>query len=126
MFSDPLTLDVTGADDPIFTKTGMGTNFSTWVDNDPPTGVRREMSIRHAKIGKVNAVGGIIQRHLVQIKHLQYNSTLGKDEVMTVNLTITLPSAHAITAANKLIVYEAIGKMLSTAGYTDRLERNEV
>lgn len=126
MFSDPITLDVTGADDPIFTKTGAGPSFSNWVDNDPPAGVRREMYIKHSKVGKVNAVGGIVQRHLVQIKHLQYNSTLGKDEVMTVNFTVTLPSAHSISAANKLIIYEAIVKMINTAGYTDKLERNEI
>lgn len=125
-FSDPITLDVTGADDPIYTRTGMGTSSSTWVDNDPPTGVRREMSIRHSKVGKAQANGATLQRHLVQFKHAQFNETLGKDETMIVNLTISLPSTSSISAANQLIMTESVTAFLNSSGFIARLLRNEI
>lgn len=126
MFADPMTLNVTGTDDPIMSRTGTAPNASTWVDTDPPTGVRREMSIRHAKVGKPGANGALVQRHLFQIKHLQFNETLGKDEVMTANLTVTLPTTSAISAANKLIIYEAVTQFILTSGNMDKFERNEI
>lgn len=125
-FADPITLDVTGADDPIYSRTGMGPSFSTWVDTDPPAGVRREMSIKHSSIGKANALGATVKRHLVQFKHSQFNETLGKDEVMLVNLTISLPTSSDISAANQLIMTESVTAFLAGSGYIAKLLRNEI
>jgi acyl CoA:acetate/3-ketoacid CoA transferase len=125
-FTDPILLNVTGADDPNYTKTGMGPTFSTWVDNDPPAGVRREMQIRHSKVGKPNTLGAVQQRHLVQFKHSQFNATLGKDEIMIVNLTISLPTTSDISAANQLIMTESVSQFLATSGFVAQLLRNEI
>lgn len=125
-YTDPITLDVTGADDPVYSRTGMGPSFSTWVDTDPPTGVRREMSIKHSKIGKPNASGAVVQRHLVQFKHSQFNETLGKDEVMLVNLTISLPTTSDISSANQLIMTESVTAFLNSSGFIAKLLRNEI
>jgi len=125
-FADPITLDVTGADDPIYSRTGMGPSFSTWVDTDPPTGIRREMAIKHSKIGKPNAVGAVVQRHLVQFKLSQFNETLGKDEVMLVNLTVSLPTTSDITSANQLIMTDSVTAFLAGSGYVAKLLRNEI
>lgn len=125
-FADPLLLDVTGADDPNYSRTGMGPSFSTWVDTDPPAGVRREMQIRHSKVGKPTATGATLQRHLVQFKHSQFNDTLGKDEVMIVNLTISLPSTSDISSANQLIMTESVTQFLAGSGFIAKLLRNEI
>jgi hypothetical protein len=125
-FADPITLNVTGTDDPNYTRTGMGTNFSTWTDDSPPTGARREMSIRHSKVGKAAANGATLQRHLVQFKHLQFNETLGKDEVMIVNLTISLPSTTDISSADQLIMTESVTQFLAGSGFVAKLLRNEI
>lgn len=125
-FTDPILLNVTGADDPNFTRTGMGPTFSTWVDDDPPAGCRRELSIRHSKVGKAAPNGSVLQRHLVQFKHSQFNEVLGKDEVMIVNLTISLPSTSDISAANQTIMTDSVTQFLAGSGYIAKLLRNEI
>lgn len=125
-FADPITLNVTGTDDPNYSRTGMGSNFSTWVDTDPPSGARREMRIAHSKVGKAAANGATVLRHLVQFKHSQFNDVLGKDEVMTVNLTISLPSTSDISDADQLIMTESVTQFLAGSGFVAKLLRNEI
>jgi hypothetical protein len=125
MITDPLTLTVTG-NDFVVTKSGTGNFVSTWVDTTPPTGARREMTIRHQRVGKPNAAGSVNWRHLVQFRHLQFNEDLGKDEVITANFTIVAPTTSDITSDSVTAMFEVIGAFLATSGFPAKLLRNEI
>ncbi len=65
-------------------------NGSDYIENDATADLQRTISVRHSNVGKSQVKGRPpVKRHLVQIKHLEYNSTLGIQESYTVNLTIT-------------------------------------
>jgi hypothetical protein len=124
-FTDPIVLADQLAANQTFTQTGMSKDGSYWIENDATGTDQRKLAILHSNAGASLIKGGPpARRHLFQIQHAKWNSTLGKTELATLNTTLTLDPTSSFSTAN-LYDLAAFLRNFYTSGNLDKLIRNE-
>lgn len=105
-FADPIVLADHAAANQNFTGRSSFQGGSDWVEDDATLSDQRTLSIRHTNAGPSVAKGqSPVRRHLVQLVHTKYDSTLGKNVKMTFNGTLTIdPGAGFTTTEQQNIV----------------------
>lgn len=124
-FGDTLTLADHAAANKTFNRQSSLQNGVDYVESTATAGDQRKLSIRHTNAGTSVAKGaGAVRRHLFQTTHTRYNGTLGKQEKMVVNTTVTMDPGSSFTTADlqHLVAFE---KSFFTDGNLDKLVRDE-
>lgn len=124
-FSDPLSLNNAAAVAKAFNRKSSGIGVSEAIEASSTSSDRTLMKIAHTKAGKGVAAGTTVDRHLLQFQRAKFNSAVGADELMTINVTLTVPSSSGLTTTdvNDLCAY--VKNFLSTQANIDRLVRGE-
>lgn len=128
--TDPITLVNEQAVDTDFVRVSTYKDASDWVSEITPGSDVIKLSIRHANAGASIVKGAKpARRHLLQLRREKWNSTLGKTEIMTVNLTMTHDPASSLTSQDlRNILWMACYKFGTAAGsnaFADSLIRDE-
>jgi hypothetical protein len=101
-FTDPLALTDSGGNTDNFVLQQRFAGGSDYVLSTSTPQDKSSVSFRHSNAG-VSIAGKAappIRRHLVQFKREKYNSTLGRTEVLTYNVTITNDPASSFTTTD--------------------------
>lgn len=124
-FTDPITMNDNSSVLQTFTRTGQIQNGSDWVENDSILTDKRSILLRHSNAGPSKIKGAKpLRRHLVQMIHEKWNSTLGITDKATLNLTVTVDGASTITSTD-LYNMLAMVKNFLTTGNLDKILRDE-
>lgn len=97
--TDPITLNDHSAVLKSFVLQNRGPGGSDYVESTATATDMRKIVIRHSNAGASIVKGSKpVRRHLIQFTDEEWNSTLGKTEKATVNVTITVdPGAAGIS-----------------------------
>lgn len=124
-FADPVVLANAAAANKSFNRKTSGPNGSDGVEAASTASDRITMKILHSRVGKAAQPGAVVERHLLQFQRAKFNSTLGADEIATINLTLTVPSSSGLTTTDSNDLCAFVKNFLGTQANIDRLIRGE-
>jgi len=124
-FTDPLSLNNNAAVSKSFNRKSTGIGVSEAIEAGSTVSDRTLMKIAHTKAGKGAAAGTVVDRHLLQFQRAKFNSTIGADELMTINVTLTIPSSSGLTSTDTYDLCAYVKNFLTTTANIDRLVRGE-
>jgi len=124
-FADPLVINNAAAAAKSFGRKSASAGQSDGIEASSTPSDRWLMRIAHTKVGKGAAPGTTVDRHLLQFQRVKFNSTIGADETMTFNLTVTVPSSSGLTTTDSNDGLAFIKNFLATQANIDRLLRGE-
>lgn len=122
-----LTLADSSAANQTFNLQQFVANGADYIESDATSDVQRSVGIRHSNVGKSQVKGRKpTRRHLIQMIHSEYNSTLGITERFTVNVTITRDSGNtAISATEEADAIAFAKNFLGNSTYMAAVLRDE-
>lgn len=124
-FPDPLSLNNNAAVAKAFNRKSTGIGVSEAIESTSTVADRTLMKIAHTKAGKGAAAGTVVDRHLLQFQRAKFNSAIGADELMTINVTLTIPSSSGLTTTDTYDLCAFVKNFLTTTANIDRLIRGE-
>jgi len=125
-YSDPLVLKDNAAVNQNFVVQSRLQGGVDYIEDDATTTDRRRISIRHSNAGPSVVKGSRpVRRHLFQVIHDKWNSTLGKQEKATLNITLTTDPGASITTAEILHLAAFGAEFLTLDANVEKLLRDE-
>lgn len=125
-FDNTLTLTNNGAESESFVAQSRLQGGVDYIDVTSTAANTRKLSIRHTNAGPSVIKGGKpVRRHLVQMVQEKWNSTLGKTERATVNVTITVDPGASITLAEQQDLIAMASNFVDVDANVEKLLRDE-
>lgn len=124
-FAEPIVLANASAVNQNFVLQSRFKDGSDWIEDDATSTLTRRLSIRHSNAGPSVQKGfKPIRRHLVQMVEEKWNATLGKQEKVTLNLTVTVDPGSSVTVGEVYDLRAFMDSFLNNSNL-DKLLRDE-
>lgn len=125
-FTEPITLADYDNADVDFVLQSRLKDGSEWIESDAgPNNIRR-ISIRHSNAGPSIQKGSKpVRRHLFQFVQEKLNTTLGKTEKLTVNLTITNDPGSELDNTEARHLLSFVRRLVETTDFDGKALRDE-